>query len=377
MTTRDYAQTLELLRLHGDRRTRSSGRATAGPARFGKARAMTGRLRALRRYARGRGFDLALSHASHELQLVARSLGIPSAYAFDYEFARVAARARLPRRAARRRPGGDPAGRGSTVSERGTRRCAATPGSRRSTTSPASSPIRPSSTSSASTASASSSSCARRPRSRSTTGTGTRCSPTCCERLGRRPGGPRGRPPSHRRAAGRDPDARPPLARRARARDRRAEPRRARRPRRLGRRDDEPRGGRARRSRLHDVSPGDSARSTTRLIHEGRLRVAELGRRARLEKRDGASTRADRARSGAAARPHAHGARGLARMCPDLVRVPHVRQGKGRDEKTQARRAAGAAPSPVGGRHGGRLRRRQRQRLQDSAAGDAHRCWPA
>jgi hypothetical protein len=36
-----------------------------------------------------REFDIAFSHASHELPLVARSLGIPSAYAFDYEFARV------------------------------------------------------------------------------------------------------------------------------------------------------------------------------------------------------------------------------------------------------------------------------------------------
>jgi predicted glycosyltransferase len=42
---------------------------------------------ALRRFARARRFDLALSHASHELPLVARSLGVPSAYAFDYEFA--------------------------------------------------------------------------------------------------------------------------------------------------------------------------------------------------------------------------------------------------------------------------------------------------
>ena len=48
---------------------------------------MASRLRALRRFARGRGFELALSHASHELPLVARSLGIPSSYAFDYEFA--------------------------------------------------------------------------------------------------------------------------------------------------------------------------------------------------------------------------------------------------------------------------------------------------
>jgi predicted glycosyltransferase len=50
---------------------------------------MAGRLRALRKFAKDRDFDLALSHASHELPLVARSLGIPSSYAFDYEFARV------------------------------------------------------------------------------------------------------------------------------------------------------------------------------------------------------------------------------------------------------------------------------------------------
>ena len=50
---------------------------------------MAARVRALRRWAKGRRFDVALSHASHELPLVARSLEIPSAYAFDYEFARV------------------------------------------------------------------------------------------------------------------------------------------------------------------------------------------------------------------------------------------------------------------------------------------------
>ena len=54
-------------------------------------------------------------------------------------------------------------------------------------------------------------------------------------------------------AARRDSSARPPFARRPRAGDRRAQPRRAGRPRRLGRRHDEPRGGGARRSRLHDV----------------------------------------------------------------------------------------------------------------------------
>jgi predicted glycosyltransferase len=88
ITTRDYAQTVELLELHSLEYD-VVGPAHGGAGRAGKARAMAGRVRALRRYARSRGFDVALSHASHELPLVARSLGIPSAYAFDYEFARV------------------------------------------------------------------------------------------------------------------------------------------------------------------------------------------------------------------------------------------------------------------------------------------------
>jgi uncharacterized protein len=88
VTTREYAQTLELLRLH-DIDHAALGPRHGGAGAAGKARAMTRRLRALRRYARGRSFDLALSHASHELPLVARSLGIPSSYAFDYEFATV------------------------------------------------------------------------------------------------------------------------------------------------------------------------------------------------------------------------------------------------------------------------------------------------
>jgi predicted glycosyltransferase len=88
VTTREYAQTLELLALHGIPHDVVGPRhGGAGP--WGKGRAMTGRLRALRSYAKPRQFDIALSHASHELALVARSLRIPAAYAFDYEFARV------------------------------------------------------------------------------------------------------------------------------------------------------------------------------------------------------------------------------------------------------------------------------------------------
>jgi predicted glycosyltransferase len=99
VTTRAYAQTVDLLELSGIPHT------IVGPAHGGaktreKVRAMAGRLTALRRYARGREFDIALTHASHELALAARSLRIPSAYAFDYEFAR--AQHGLGCRAARR-----------------------------------------------------------------------------------------------------------------------------------------------------------------------------------------------------------------------------------------------------------------------------------
>jgi uncharacterized protein len=86
VTAREYAQTLELLDLHGvDHIVVGPGHGGAGLA--GKARALAGRLPALRRFARGRGFDVALAHGSHELTLAARSLRIPSATAHDYEFA--------------------------------------------------------------------------------------------------------------------------------------------------------------------------------------------------------------------------------------------------------------------------------------------------
>ena len=88
VTTRDYAQTLELLDQRGIPYT-VVGPRHGGAGALGKGRALVGRARALRAYAKRRGFEVALSHASHELPLVARMLGIPSAYAFDYEFARV------------------------------------------------------------------------------------------------------------------------------------------------------------------------------------------------------------------------------------------------------------------------------------------------
>jgi uncharacterized protein len=86
VTAREYAQTLDLLRLHGIEH-RVVGPAHGGAGALGKARALAGRLPALRRFAQGRGFDLALAHGSHELTLAARSLRIPSATAHDYEWA--------------------------------------------------------------------------------------------------------------------------------------------------------------------------------------------------------------------------------------------------------------------------------------------------
>jgi predicted glycosyltransferase len=86
ISARAFAQTLELLDDAGLEHT-VVGPPHGGASRTAKLLAMSARLRALRRFARGRGFEVALSHASHELPLAARSLGIRSAYAFDYEFA--------------------------------------------------------------------------------------------------------------------------------------------------------------------------------------------------------------------------------------------------------------------------------------------------
>ena len=86
LTTREYAQTVELLQLHG-LAYHVVGPRHGGAGALGKARALAGRLPALRRFAKGRGFHVALAHGSHELTLAARSLRIPSATAHDYEFA--------------------------------------------------------------------------------------------------------------------------------------------------------------------------------------------------------------------------------------------------------------------------------------------------
>jgi uncharacterized protein len=85
VTARRYAQTVELLELHGIEATVFGQH--GGRSRLAKARAMARRLGALQRWAKGRGFDVALTHGSHELTMTAKRLGIPSTTTFDYEFA--------------------------------------------------------------------------------------------------------------------------------------------------------------------------------------------------------------------------------------------------------------------------------------------------
>src|SRR5256885_8339224 len=85
VTGGEYAQTLQLLELHGieaDVIGKHGGR-----SRTGKLRSLRSRLHELRRWARGRDFDVALAHGSHELTMTARRLGIPSSTTFDYEWA--------------------------------------------------------------------------------------------------------------------------------------------------------------------------------------------------------------------------------------------------------------------------------------------------
>jgi uncharacterized protein len=85
ITARDYAQTIQLLELHGIEAEIFGSH--GGRSRLGKARALTSRLGELRRWAKGRSFDAALAHGSHELTITAKRLGIPSSTTFDYEFA--------------------------------------------------------------------------------------------------------------------------------------------------------------------------------------------------------------------------------------------------------------------------------------------------
>jgi predicted glycosyltransferase len=85
VTARDYAQTVQLLELHGIEH-RVFGH-HGGKSRAGKLQALLSRSWIARRFASKGGFDLAVAHGSNDLALAAASLRIPALNTFDYEFA--------------------------------------------------------------------------------------------------------------------------------------------------------------------------------------------------------------------------------------------------------------------------------------------------
>ena len=87
VTARDFAQTLELCERLGVGHT-AIGRHGGGRL-AGKGLGLLARSAALARWARPRRFDVAMGHASNDVMVAAALLGIPSATAFDYEWARI------------------------------------------------------------------------------------------------------------------------------------------------------------------------------------------------------------------------------------------------------------------------------------------------
>ena len=85
VTARDFAQTLELCERFGIEHTAIGHH--RGGARGGKAAGLVSRSLALTRWARGRRFDVSMGHGSNDVTVASRLLRIPSATAFDYEFA--------------------------------------------------------------------------------------------------------------------------------------------------------------------------------------------------------------------------------------------------------------------------------------------------
>ena len=87
VTARDFAQTVELARRLGLEPTVIGRHRGAG--RAAKARGLASRSLALARWARRRGFELALGHGSNDVTVAAAALRIPAATMFDYEWATV------------------------------------------------------------------------------------------------------------------------------------------------------------------------------------------------------------------------------------------------------------------------------------------------
>jgi uncharacterized protein len=87
VTARDFAQTLGLCERFGiDHVTIGTHR---GSSLGAKAAGLLDRSRALTRFGRRRGFDLALGHGSNDVTVAAAVLRIPCATMFDYEWAAV------------------------------------------------------------------------------------------------------------------------------------------------------------------------------------------------------------------------------------------------------------------------------------------------
>jgi predicted glycosyltransferase len=85
VTARDFAQTLELCARFGIDHT-AVGRHRGGRV-ASKAVGLASRSLALTRWARGRRFDVAMGHGSNDVSVAAKLLRVPSATAFDYEWA--------------------------------------------------------------------------------------------------------------------------------------------------------------------------------------------------------------------------------------------------------------------------------------------------
>lgn len=83
ITARDFAQTIELAEAAGLTPVRIGEH--GGRALKAKAGNLVGRAQALRKWARGRGFSLAVSHNSYAQVLAARFLSIRSVTLMDYE----------------------------------------------------------------------------------------------------------------------------------------------------------------------------------------------------------------------------------------------------------------------------------------------------
>jgi predicted glycosyltransferase len=85
VTARAFAQTLELLELHGIEHTVIGHH--GGGSRAGKARAAGDRVREMARFGRRGRFDVAIAHGSTDLPMACRLLRVPNTTMFDYEFA--------------------------------------------------------------------------------------------------------------------------------------------------------------------------------------------------------------------------------------------------------------------------------------------------